>query len=142
MTAKPRRLTMPEPTESQVLAAVQQALSHHHAVAWHHRMNSGAGKLQYRDGTVSQFVRFGFPGCPDIIGQLKDGRFLAVEVKRPAGSPKKHQFEFLAQVQANGGVAFVARRVEDVFLSLDSLKGKTGTKNGVNLSTESPLVDD
>lgn len=127
----------PGPTEAQVLAAVQQALSHHHAVAWHHRMNSGAGKLQYRDGTVSQFVRFGFPGCPDIIGQLKDGRFLAVEVKRPAGSPKKHQFEFLAQVQANGGVAFVARRVEDVFDALGRLVGENGTRNGGNLSAGS-----
>jgi len=142
MTDKPIRLTMPGPTEAQVLAAVQQALSHHHAVAWHHRMNSGAGKLQYRDGTVSQFVRFGFPGCPDIIGQLKDGRFLAVEVKRPAGSPKKHQFEFLAQVQANGGVAFVARRVEDVFLSLDQLAGKNGTRNGGNFSAGSPQMDE
>lgn len=118
---------MPEPTEAQVLAAVQQALSHHHAVAWHQRMNTGAGKLQYRDGTASQFVRFGFPGCPDIIGQLRDGRFLAVEVKRPSESPKKHQAEFLSQVQANSGVAFVARRVEDVFDALGRLVGENGT---------------
>ena len=115
MTAKPRRLTMPEPTEAQVLAAVQQALSHHHAVAWHQRMNTGAGKLMYPDGKTSRFLRFGFPGCPDIIGQLRDGRFLAVEVKRPSGKLSGEQSQFLKLVRGNGGVGFVARRVEDVF---------------------------
>lgn len=29
----------------------------------------------------SRFVRFGFKGCPDVLGQLKDGRLLGVEVK-------------------------------------------------------------
>ena len=118
MTANPHRLTMPEPTEAQVLAAVQQALNHHHAVAWHQRMNTGAGKLVYQDGEISRFLRFGFPGCPDIIGQLRDGRFFAVEVKRPSGTLSGEQSQFLKLVRGNGGVGFVARRVEDVFSAL------------------------
>ena len=40
-------------------------------------MNSGAAKVGNR------FIRFGFVGCPDVIGQLKDGRFIGVEVKAP-----------------------------------------------------------
>lgn len=113
--------TIPEPTEAQVLAAVQQALNHHHAVAWHQRMNTGAGKLVYRDGDASRFLRFGFPGCPDIIGQLMDGRFLAVEVKRPSGKLSDEQKQFLALVRDNGGVSFVARCVEDVASSIESV---------------------
>lgn len=109
---------MPEPTEAAVLSAVLQALSHHKSVAWHQRMNTGAGKLMYQDGGTSRFLRFGFPGCPDIIGQLRDGRFLAVEVKRPSGTLSGEQSQFLKLVQENGGVGFVARRVEDVFSAL------------------------
>ena len=33
----------------------------------------------------SWFVRFGFKGCPDVLGQLKDGRLLGVEVKTKTG---------------------------------------------------------
>lgn len=28
-----------------------------------------------------RFVRFGFKGCPDVLGQLRDGRLLGVAVK-------------------------------------------------------------
>lgn len=110
---------MPEPTETEVLSAVLQALRYHQSVAWCQRMNSGAGKLTYPDGKQSRFLRFGFPGCPDIIGQLKDGRFLAVEVKRPSGDVSPDQAAFLEMVRKNGGVGFVARRVEDVWVALN-----------------------
>lgn len=110
--------TMPEPTEAQVLSAVLQAINTHKSVAWHQRMNTGAGKLVYKDGEASRFLRFGFPGCPDIIGQLRDGRFLAVEVKRPSGKLSDEQKQFLALVRDNGWVSFVARRIEDVFSAL------------------------
>lgn len=48
-------------------------------IVWFSRMNSGAGKLLYPDGRTSQFMRFGFKGCPDFIGQLPGGRFFGVE---------------------------------------------------------------
>lgn len=96
------------PLERDVLAAVLAALKIHPAVAWSQRMNVGA----FRDD--DRYVRVGFVGCPDIIGQLRDGRFLAVEVKRPGGKATDEQAAFLSRVVAAGGVGFVARSVDDV----------------------------
>lgn len=100
------------PSERHVLAAVIRALALHPKVAWAHRMNVGA----FKDG--DRFVRFGFRGCSDIMGQMKDGRFLAVECKRPGGKLTEYQLGFLVRVQNNGGVAFVARSVDDVMKGL------------------------
>lgn len=61
--------------EAAALVEVLKALNTHSAVAWCERMNSGAARIGAR------FVRFGFKGCPDVLGQLKDGRLLGVEVK-------------------------------------------------------------
>jgi hypothetical protein len=111
------RLKRPEPKEADVLSGVLAALAMHPRVAWAHRMNSGAGKI-LRRGKVSQFMRWGFPGCPDVLGQLRDGRALAVECKRPSGVVTQEQEAFLACVKANGGVAVVARSVDDVLEAL------------------------
>ena len=65
--------------EAAALVEVLKALSAHPAVAWCKRMNSGAVRIGGR------FVRFGWKGCPDVLGQLKDGRLIGVEVKAPKG---------------------------------------------------------
>ncbi len=54
------------------------------------------------------------PGVADILGILKDGRFLAIEVKSPTGKVSPHQQQFLDEINARGGVAFVARSAEEV----------------------------
>ena len=100
------------PLEAAVLKAVIRALALHPRVAWAHRMNVGA----FRD--ADRFVRVGFKGCSDIIGQTTDGRFLAVEVKRPGGKPTPDQTDFIDRVNSAGGVAFVARSVDDVYEGL------------------------
>jgi hypothetical protein len=100
------------PLERDVLAGVLEALKHHPRVAWAHRMNVLAQKIDDR------FVKAGFKGLSDIIGQMRDGRFLAVEVKRPGGQPTQAQIEFLGLVDRSGGVAFVARSVDDVMRAL------------------------
>ncbi|MGH6796184.1 MAG: hypothetical protein ACREDH_13550 [Methylocella sp.] len=61
-----------------------------------------------------RYIRFGFKGCSDIIGQLTDGRFLAIEVKREDGLPTNDQVEFTCKVSRNNGMAFIARDVSDV----------------------------
>jgi len=61
-------------------------------------------------------------GISDIIGVLNDGRFLAIEVKRPRGKPTKAQQFFIDQVNEAGGLAFVARSLEDVQNELDHVK--------------------
>ena len=94
--------------EAAALAEVLKALRAHPAVAWVERMNSGAVRIGGR------FLRFGWPGCPDVLGQLNDGRLLGVEVKGPAGKLRPEQAVFLDRIRAAGGVAFMARDLRDV----------------------------
>lgn len=108
-----RKNTRPE---AAALLEVLKALNAHPAVAWCKRMNSGATRIGNR------FVRFGWPGCPDLLGQLKDGRLLGVEVKAPKGKLRPEQTIFLERIRCAGGVAFVARDCRDVFCELDKRK--------------------
>jgi hypothetical protein len=103
------KLKAPEIPERDVLATVLAALQAHPRVAMVHRMNSGAYKT-----ATGQFVRFGFPGCSDLIGMLRDGRFLAVECKRKGKSATEAQLSFLRVVDDFGGMAFVAWSADDV----------------------------
>ncbi len=105
--------------EAAALVEVLQALRTHPAVAWCERMNSGAARMGAR------FVRFGWPGCPDVLGQLKDGRLLGVEVKGPAGKLRSEQAEFIGRIRAAGGVGFVARDCRDVLRELESNQRKS-----------------
>lgn len=98
--------------EAAALVEVLQTLRTHPAVAWCERMNSGAAHLGGR------FIRFGFKGCPDVLGLLRDGRFLACEVKAAAGRLRPEQAVFLALVQQHGGISFVARNALDVLAAL------------------------
>jgi VRR-NUC domain len=94
--------------EAAALVEVLQALRGNHSVAWVERQNTGAAKVGER------FIRFGWRGCSDLIGMLKNGRLLAVEVKAPGGRLRPEQGEFLSLVRRFGGVAFMARDCRDV----------------------------
>lgn len=52
-------------------------------------------------------------GVADILGILKGGRILAIEVKTPTGRLTLEQNTYLNLVNAAGGLAFVARGIED-----------------------------
>ena len=98
--------------EAAALVEVLKALRTHPAVAWAERMNTGAARVGNR------FIRFGWPGCPDVLGQMKDGRLLGVEVKAQAGRLRPEQTVFLERIRCAGGVAFVARDLRDVLRAL------------------------
>ena len=98
--------------EAAALVEVLKALRTHPAVARAERMNTGAAKVEGR------FIRFGFKGCPEVLGQLKDGRLLGVEVKGPTGRLRPEQELFLERVRGAGGVAFMARDCRDVLREL------------------------
>ena len=53
------------------------------------------------------------PGVSDILGVLKGGRFLAIEVKAEKGRVSPHQQMFLDSINEAGGLAFVASSVEE-----------------------------
>jgi hypothetical protein len=73
------------------------------------RQNNGAAMMD-----SGKWVRFGETGIPDFIGFLKDGRFFAIEVKRPGKEPTTEQADFLQLLNNSGGVGIVAYRGEDV----------------------------
>lgn len=107
------RLKALQPTEHQVQSAILRYLAVSPRVAWAQRMNTGAVKIPAANGR-DRFLRFGFPGCPDILGQMTDGRLLAIEVKSHTGRPSEAQAAFLAMVATHGGVAVLARSVDDL----------------------------
>ncbi len=62
-----------------------------------------------------RFARFGWPGASDRIGQLIDGRLLALEVKGPRGKLQADQAEFLSLVRRFGSAAFNASAYRYVY---------------------------
>ena len=100
--------------EAAALVEVLKAVRAHPLVAWAERQDSGAAKVGNR------FIRFGWPGCPDVLGQLKDGRLLGVEVKAKTGRLRPEQTIFLERIRGAGGVAFVARDLRDVLRELSN----------------------
>lgn len=76
------------------------------------RNNTGAAVSSYNG--KSRFFRYGLIGSGDILGLTKAGRFFSVEVKAPGKKPSENQENFIAKVNASGGLAFVAYDVDDV----------------------------
>ena len=104
-----------QPLEADSLAEVLQALRTHNAVAWVRRQSTGTAKIQGR------YIQFGWAGCSDLLGMLKNGRLLAVECKRPKGGKvSSEQAHFIAMVNQFGGCGFVATSAIDV---LNNLRG-------------------
>lgn len=63
------------------------------------------GGFYAKDGS---FHRTGLcKGSADLIGWMKDGRFLAIEVKKPGGRLRKEQRTFLDAARKAGGVGIV-----------------------------------
>lgn len=101
--------TRKEPLEKDVQKAILQLLKKHPKVQWVARFNSGT----FQDG--DRFIRSNSQsGMSDILGMLKGGRLMAIEVKSATGKIHTHQQEFLDLINAGGGLAFVARSVDDV----------------------------
>lgn len=104
-----------EPTEAEILKAIMQYLRVHPKVAKVWRQNSGT----FKEG--SRFIRANTArGMSDIMGVLKSGRTLAIECKAKRGILHDHQKEFLDSISAAGGLAFVARSVDDVIRILET----------------------
>jgi hypothetical protein len=94
-------------TEGQIQDAVRLALNDERACWW--RNNIGTAVL-----TGGARVRYGVgnPGGADLLG-LFAGRFVAVEVKTPAGRLTEDQRRFQHLVERKGGVYAVCRGADD-----------------------------
>ena len=65
-------------------------------------------------------VKTGPPGISDLLGWARGGRFLAVEVKTPAGRVTPQQQAFIDAVNAAGGLGIIARSEQDLINALRS----------------------
>jgi hypothetical protein len=108
--------------------AIQQSIILAHSKGPTRLLRNNCGQCQTKDGRV---IRYGVgnPGGSDLIGfhtiaitPQMVGRqvvvFTALEVKAPVGRATEQQQRFLATVEAHGGIAGIARSVEDANLLL------------------------
>ena len=85
-----------------------------------HRLNSGAYSTTSTSGK-STFIRYGFPGCPDIVAFL-DGHTLWIEVKARRGKLTPHQVSFQKLCRERNIPYIVARDWSDIEECLASVK--------------------
>lgn len=102
------RLRHPDPLEKEVQAAIMEYLAYRKIFCW----KEHSGGLPMDGG--EWLMPIGLRGKSDILGVLPGGRFLAIEVKRRTGAVRPEQQEFIDNVNRSGGLAFVARSVDDV----------------------------
>ena len=93
--------------ETQRQSDIMKILVNHPAVVWVSRMNSGGARVKGR------FLRFGFKGCPDIMGQHVSGRLIAIEVKGKDTKKRPEQIEFIEKAQRFGALAGFATSVDE-----------------------------
>lgn len=59
-------------------------------------------------------------GTSDLIGcRRRDGKFVAIEVKTPTGTPTTAQLGFLQAVKESRGISGIARSAEDAIKILE-----------------------
>lgn len=83
------------------------------------RNNTGVGRTLSGD----RVIRFGLVGSADLLGILRGGRFLAVEVKTKRGRQSESQRNFQRMIESMGGVYVLARDVQTVVEVIDDETG-------------------
>ncbi len=88
------------------------------------------GILHWKHTTDNRNLHTGLGiGCPDIVCVVSpSGRALYIEVKslRRGSKPSENQLRFMAQVRKHGGVAGVARSVEEAMALVEEAQRPIG----------------
>lgn len=99
--------TLPHTHEKYLVKAVLLWLRAKGCFAWRQGTLTGRYQSMDRTGRVKAWViPSSCPGVADILG-VYEGRFLAIEVKRPHNKPTDAQLAFLQAVREHGGIAWV-----------------------------------
>lgn len=97
--------------ESDVKRSIIQYLKINNAFCW---VNLSTGIWDPKIGKFRKMNGYGArKGVSDILGIYKN-RFFAIEVKVPGGKATLDQEYFIQDVIKHGGIAFVARSIDDV----------------------------
>jgi len=107
--------------EGELQKDVLKYLRFHPNVAWA-RINT-TGIVKTKQGG---WVRIGIPGESDIIGQLTNGKILAIEIKLPGCVPSLKQLDFLELVQKNNGVSGWVTSINEIKEILDRSENTNG----------------
>lgn len=84
---------------------------------------NNVGVARHYDGKKVHTVRYGLAGgSSDLIGIL-NGRFIALEIKRPGEKPTVEQARFLECVRINGGFASVVTSEAEALSAIDRAAG-------------------
>lgn len=96
--------------ESDIQKDILDYLKIKHYVVFKHR---NVGIYKKETGTYIPLA-FGEKGISDLLACAPDGRFWAIEVKKPGGRPSPDQLAFIESVKRNNGVAFIAESLDEV----------------------------
>ena len=97
--------------EARIQKSIIDWLEYHGAIA----LRTNAGMIRTQNGSM---VRVGEAGTSDITC-CWFGQFVAIEVKTPKGKVTDLQQAYLDRVNTAGGIAFVARSLDDVVARLE-----------------------
>jgi hypothetical protein len=84
------------------------------AFFWQHNNNA---VFDAKRGCFKSFGKWSMRGVSDIIG-MWESRFLAIEVKAGKNSLTQDQRLFLLEIERRGGIAFVAKSLDEVIKRL------------------------
>lgn len=110
-----------KPLEKHIQKAILDMLRWRKDVVFFGRFNRGQAQNTDAHGHTHYTAFNTVPGFPDIHGMLTAGRAFYIEVKRPGNKATIEQAEFIAKVQAGGGIAGVCYSVEQAQDLLDGI---------------------
>ena len=104
---------MNEPKEREIQKSILDWLRYKKIFCW---KNSSVGIYKAKTG---KYIPIGMKGISDILGIIQRGKdgggiFLAIEVKREGCYATENQLKFIDEINKKGGIAFIARNIEDV----------------------------
>ena len=102
-------------SETDIQAKILSALKSHPSV--HYLFRQNVAKIRRHGAMYS----FGEVGQSDLLGELSDGRFLAVEIKIPGKKRTINQIAFQEHILAGGGEAFVATSKEEALQKINEI---------------------
>ena len=106
-------------SENEVLKSICQYLTLKHIFFYR---NNNTPTYDKKRKTYRAMPKYSIKGVSDLVGIYK-GKPLYIEVKKlkPKTYPSKEQKIFIKRVNEEGGLAFIARSIDDVIFNLKEI---------------------
>lgn len=110
-----------------LLQSIMSTLYYDARVGWLVRQNTGT--FLSLDG--KRKVRCGWKGQLDLLGQLANGRMLAIEGKTGKAQPSKEQRATMETINRHGGLAFVAHSADEAVVVIEAFMQQLVSSSGI-----------